>query len=249
MNNIEFDKKIKHQIKQECLKKLKEESCGLIFFDEKKYEFNIYPCKNIAKNKNNFFEISPKDYLQCSLKYKIIGCYHSHTNDSLEFSEIDKDNSNKYNIHYILYNTKKDQFNIYYPNTQKNNYIGRPYITEISDCFSLVQDFLKKEANINIWFPSGMSYPKDLKDIKGVYHDNFDEQGFIRLDKNTKLQKYDGVMVAYPNISEEYPSHCAIYLENDTILHQPYNSFSCVTMYDSLLKKYTKYILRHRSKV
>jgi proteasome lid subunit RPN8/RPN11 len=249
MNNIEFDKKIKYQIKKECLKNKIEESCGLIFFDEKKYEFDIYPSKNIAKNKNNFFEISPREYLKCSLNYKIIGCYHSHIDENIEFSEFDKINSNKNNLIYVLYNIKYDKFNIYYANTKKNNYIGRPYITQISDCFSLVQDYLKNEAGINIWFPDGMSYPKSLKDIKGVYHNNFEEQGFLQLDKNTKLKKYDGIMVTYPNISEEYPSHCAIYLENDTILHQPYNSFSCVTIYDNLLKKYTSYILRHRSKV
>lgn len=249
IHSIEFDKKVKHQIKKECLKNENEESCGLIYFHEKKYEFGVYPCKNLAKNKNIFFYISPREYLQCALNYNIIGCYHSHINENTEFSEYDKTNSNKNNLTYVLYNTKLDAFNIYYANTKRNNYIGRPYITQVSDCFSLVQDFLKNVANINIWFPEGMSYPQSLKDIKGLYQNNFEEQGFIKLDKNIKLQKYDLIMITYPNISEEYPSHCVIYLENDTILHQPYNSFSCVTIYDDLLKKYTSYILRHRSKV
>ena len=246
---IEFDKKLKNKIKEICLKNKFEESCGLIFFNQNNFKFDIFPCKNRASNKRINFSISPQDYLTCNSLGKIVASYHSHVNGSLEFSEIDKQNSNIYKICYILYNLELDQFNIYYPNTEKNPYIGRPYITQVSDCFSLVKDFLKKEANIDMWFPDNMTYPKELKDIKGLYHDNFEQQGFLKLDKNTKLQKYDGIMVAYPNISEEYPSHCAIYLENDTILHQPYNSFSCVTKYDNLLKKYTKYILRHRSKV
>jgi hypothetical protein len=118
-----------------------------------------------------------------------------------------------------------------------------------SDCFTLMQEYALKEENVKINFPKINSYPRSLKDIKNLYENNFIEQGFVKLDKDTPLKKSDGLMMLFPSVSEEYPTHAAVFLGNNLILHQPYNSFSCVNLYDSFYKKHTSYVLRHRSKL
>jgi hypothetical protein len=118
-----------------------------------------------------------------------------------------------------------------------------------SDCFTLMQEYALKEENVKINFPKINSYPRSLKDIKSLYENNFIEQGFVKLDKDTPLKKSDGLMMLFPSVSEEYPTHAAVFLGNNLILHQPYNSFSCVNLYDSFYKKHTSYVLRHRSKL
>jgi proteasome lid subunit RPN8/RPN11 len=249
MINIDFNSSLKNEIKDLSNNRKDIESCGLIYFDEKKLKFNIYSCKNIAFDKKNFFSISSLEYLKCSQLGKIVACFHSHNNDNNEFSEIDMLNSNKHNITFILYNIKNDIFNMYYPNTYKNKYIGRPYITEVSDCFSLAIDYYKKELNVSIYCPKEIAYPKNLKDINSIYEDFFEKQNFIKLDKNTPFKKHDAFFMLFPNVSEVYATHCAMNIGNNTILHHPYNSFSCVNIYDDFYRKHTKYIVRHRSMI
>lgn len=243
--NIEFNTQLKEKIKEEAKKAFPKECCGFIYLDKTSYKFDVFPCKNVAEQKNNNFTISPNDYLRCSYLGQIIACYHSHSNDNTEFSEIDKDNSNKYEMHYILYNVKQDIFNFYTPNSEKNPYIGRPFILGVSDCFTLVQDYAKKERNINLQFPRNVLYPKDLKEIGALYEENFIANGFIKLTKDVELKKDDGLMMIFPAISEKYPTHAAVYIGNGMILHQPFNSFSCVNIYDNFYKKHTSYVLRY----
>lgn len=242
---IEFNQQIKEKIKQEAVKNSPKECCGFIFLNQENFKFDIYPCKNVANIKSNNFIISPKDYINCSNFGQITACYHSHTNDNTELSEIDKDNSNKYNIHYILYNVKYDTFNFYTPNTEKNPYIGRPFILGVSDCFTLMQDYAKRERNIKIKFPKDIIYPKDIKEIGALYEKNFIDNGFFKLSKDVQLRKDDGIMMTFPAVCEEYPTHAAVYMGNDMILHQPFNSFSCVNIYDNFFKKHTSYVLRY----
>jgi len=246
MNNFEFNLQLKEKIKFEAKKFAPYESCGFIYVDKQTLKFEIFACKNTAKNKVNSFSISPQEYLNCSYLGQIIACYHSHTNDNINFSEIDKENSNKYNIHYILYNLNKDYFNFYIPNTEKNHYIGRPFILGISDCFTLMKDYAQRERNVFLNFPKYTAYPKDIKEIGALYEKHFLENGFVKLDKNVKLEKDDGIMMIFPAVCEDYPTHAAAYLGDNMILHQPLNSFSCVNIYDNFYKKHTSYVLRYR---
>lgn len=245
--NIEFNQQLKQIIKEESLKNNPRECCGLIYIDSQSLKFDIYKCKNCAENKQNEFLISPRDYITCGKLGKIVACYHSHTNDNIEFSEIDKNNSNANKINYILYNVKEDKYNFYSPENYNNNYIGKPFVLGRSDCFTLMQEYALREHNIKINFPKRSEYPRDIKQIRDLYEKSFEESGFMKLDKNIELQKSDGIMMLFPSVSELYPTHAAVYIDNNTILHQPFNSFSCVNIYDSFYKKHTKYVLRHRS--
>jgi proteasome lid subunit RPN8/RPN11 len=243
---MEFNNQIKKSIKDLSIKKTPQEICGFIYFDEREYKFDTYHCKNRAENKKNNFIISPQDYLNCQKLGKIVACYHSHCDDHLEFSEMDKNNSNLYRINYILYNTKHDYFNFYSPGTSNNPYIGRPFLLGRSDCFTLMKEYALKEEKINIEFPKDLAYPKHLEDIKDLYENNFKKQGFLKLDKFTKLEKSDGIMMKFASVSDEFPTHAAVYIGNGLILHQPFNSFSCVNIYDNFFKKHTDYVLRYK---
>lgn len=246
---VEFNNQIKQIIRKESISEFPKEICGFIYFDKINYKFDIFKCKNIAYSKNKNFTISPYEYLECSKLGKIVACYHSHSNNNKEFSEMDKENSNIYNINYILYNVKYDTFNFYIPNTEKNNYVGKPFILGKSDCFTLMQEYAQKEENIILKFPSNILYPRDLKSINDLYEKNFLEAGFIKMEKDVDLKKSDGIMMLFPAISNQYPTHAAVYIGNNLILHQPYNCFSCVNLYDNFFKKHTSYVLRHRSKL
>ena len=75
--------------------------------------------------------------------------------------------------------------------------------------------------------------------IIDLYETNFKNQGFIKLEKGTKLNKSDGIMMMFPGVSDKFPTHAAVYTGDGLILHQPFNSFSCVNIYDNFFKKHT----------
>ena len=58
-------KNILKKIRKECVNNNKEESCGLIYKKNEKYE--IYPCNNIALNKRTHFLIHPNDVKFCKI--------------------------------------------------------------------------------------------------------------------------------------------------------------------------------------
>ena len=79
---------MKDKIKEECMKNPTEESCGLLLFEKKRTK--IIPCQNYAENKKQNFKISFKDFISAEKKGEVFGIYHSHVDDSYEFSASSK---------------------------------------------------------------------------------------------------------------------------------------------------------------
>lgn len=61
------------------------EVCGLLFGTESHTVTGIQPCRNVAANPADAFEIDPQSLIAAHKRYrsggpKLIGCYHSHPN-------------------------------------------------------------------------------------------------------------------------------------------------------------------------
>lgn len=236
-NNKMIDKKIKNFIKQQSLKDFPNETCGFIV--KKNNQFSCIPCENIAENPKEYFKISSFKFLEIKKNYKIYYIYHSHIENDI-FSEMDKNCSDNLNIPLILYFLKKDTINIYEPINVKQEYIGRFYKYKKYDCFTLVRDFYLKELNYDLT----VEYKESLEDINVKdyflkYHtiknltciNNFNECNL----KINDIILMDGIKKS---------SHCAVYLGNDKILHQPRFGFSKIENYCNFYKNHTDSIFR-----
>jgi len=104
---------MKEDIIRICKKNKEKESCGIIFFSNKRYR--IKECKNISKNPENQFEISFLDHCECLKNGEIVGTYHSHVNRDENFSELDVKMSNEMMIPFIVYSLKTNKINVYTP--------------------------------------------------------------------------------------------------------------------------------------
>ena len=104
-------KKIKSQIRKHSLSEFPEECCGIIIRKDKLID--SIECENIANDKGEFFEISPRDYLKASRQGEIEAYYHSHTSDNDIFSGVDKAISESNNLPLIMYSVKKNKFSKY----------------------------------------------------------------------------------------------------------------------------------------
>ena len=231
-----LSKKIKRTIKEHSLKESPRESCGLI--TTKDGVLSVHKALNGATDSHRF-RINPFDYVKASGKGKIIAVYHSHVK-GCNFSELDKFNSETHELTYILYCLENNSFLTYDPKNEFNNYIGRDFEWGVSDCFTLVRDFYKEKLNIEIG-----DYPREegWAEKFGPLFDKYLGKENFKEVKN--LKKYDGIL--FRSRKEGCSTHCAIYLGEGLMLHQPRNTVSRIDDYDERFKRITNKIVRHTS--
>lgn len=82
------------------------EVCGFIV--ESNQEHFFIPVENKHPNKEAYFLIYPKDYLDIKNKHKIIYFFHSHI-DNNNFTDLDKMHQKYHNIDMLMYNLKTDE--------------------------------------------------------------------------------------------------------------------------------------------
>jgi len=242
--------------KKHALANIYQEICGLIINVDDNLEY--FACKNAALKKINNFSIDPIDYLKAEAKGKIVGCFHSHIKDA-SFSFRDIINSFAHNITYYLYNLKKDKFYIFDPeqNQKYFKYLNLQYENGVQDCHILLKNFYFNELNLNIDIKNtperkGIRY-EDLKENKehmwslDKYQDEYIRNGFeIFFPKKIEdLKVFDVLVLA--GFEKGIPTHGALFLENDMILHQRYNFISTLESFRKAHFKYIVYCLRHKS--
>ncbi len=99
--------KILDQIRLLCKKDKLEEICGFIIKNNDNYEF--INAVNKHPDKQNYFLICPKEYLNIKNNFEIIYLFHSHPNGG-SFSETDMLYQKYHNLNMLIYNVKDDCF-------------------------------------------------------------------------------------------------------------------------------------------
>ena len=230
-----IDKKIKNFIIKQSVQDSPKETCGFIVFKD---NFICIPCKNTSKDPEQFFKISSIDFLRIKKMYnKIYYIYHSHTNENCDFSETDKTCAENLNLPIILYNIKKNIFKIHNPVRIQDDLIGRFYEYKKYDCFTLIKDFYYKQMNIDLSVEYG---DLDKINIKKLFLENYTNKNFILIDDIKNICNHDILLI--DGIKDS--SHCAIYLGDNKILHQPINTFSKIENYCNFYKRHTKLLFR-----
>jgi proteasome lid subunit RPN8/RPN11 len=236
-----IDKKIKNFIIKQSIQDSPKETCGFIVFKD---NFICIPCENISKDPEHFFKISSIDFLKIKKMYnKIYYIYHSHTNESCDFSETDKTCAENLNLPIILYNIKENILKIYNPVKIQDDLIGRFYEHGKYDCFRLIEEFYKKEKSIEFKYNQEF-YSKSLEqmDIKNEVYKFYTHNNFELINNKNDLQLHDILLI--DAFGENKPKHFALYLGEDKILHQPMFGFSKIENYCNFYKRHTDSIFR-----
>lgn len=231
------------KIKANCLIESSQESCGLIYMQNNKIKF--YPCKNISTNPKRNFIIDPNDYEICEYKGEILSCYHSHL-INYSFSSEDIERAFENNLSYLLYIKPRDKF--YFFDIKKNNFLRKyldiPFIYGKNDCWNLVLNFFKNEFSIIIEDPAPNRYmfPNEVIDVS-IHLESFSKSG-LNIVKDMRSLKVNDVLIL-DGYGTDIPTHFAIYLENDLILHNIYLKKTKIQALRKWHTKYLKYVLRH----
>lgn len=228
-------KEIKDKIREYAIKNKPYEICGLIIQVNDLLE--MFPCKNISFHKEDSCMLNPLDYIVASTKGKIIAYVHSHKSKHL--SILDNFNAFNHNIISVVYSYEEDEFYIILPELE--SYLNIAFEIGKNDCFELVRNYFYKKFTIDIG-----DFTRDENWYKinpNSIIDEYENRGFIKINTYNNIQINDVIVFNIDNI----PSHMAIYLGNDLILHHPRKNRSEICEIGESLKKRICLIGRHKN--
>jgi proteasome lid subunit RPN8/RPN11 len=216
------------------------ECCGLILLNAGKQSY--VPCRNISTGGQEFI-IEPTDWADAEDKGDIQAVVHSHVGVAPEPSQADLIGIESTNKPWLIVNMPTGEFTVTMPSGYVAPLIGRQFVHEVTDCYSLIRDYYQQELGIPL-----KDYARDhewWRKGQNLYRELFDDAGFDAVALEN-LREHDVILM---RLASKVDNHGAIYLGNNRILHHPMTRLSCRDIYGkgSYWHKISSGALRHRS--
>ena len=235
---------INKKVKEEALAHAKEdsprESVGLVHIVKGRQRY--FPCNNLAETPDEHFVLDPNDYIKCEEKGQITAVIHSHPITNHHPSPADLVACEKSGLPWFVVNPDTENWGYCEPNGYELPFVGRPFFHGGIDCYTLWQDFYKKELGIKM----GDYHRRDKWWEKGenMYLDNFKKEGMREVEMDSI--KYGDILLL--KLDSIVPNHAAIYLDDMIILHHVQGRLSSRDVYGGYYQKVTELCLRHESR-
>lgn len=230
------------------------ECCGVIVGGVYK------PCDNIAIDPYNHFEIDPVAYLDFG---EIEAIVHSHPNGTGEMSEMDKIQMGLHGVDWLICGVGKDlltddfyfDVKIHQAKAHHAPLLGREYVHGVQDCYTLVQDYFKRELKIDLPNFKRIDDWWEDENHEPLYENNFAKAGFEVVDD---LQPHDVILCRVGRTF--HVNHALIFIGNgkltsentpdcvgdSLVLHHPHGALSRREIYGESLQKRMALIVRHK---
>ncbi|WP_297478405.1 C40 family peptidase [Ferrovum sp.] len=236
-------------VEREAIKNYPNESCGLVLETAGGKSLTV-ACENISDRPRENFVLNPLDYAKAMDLGKVVGVWHTHVELPSRASDPDKTGCERSGLPWYIFSIRKqgDEFKFEGPTSISPSgfeidYIGRPYVVGILDCYALVQDYYKREYGIELG-----SYPViDEKGIRShtLFDSKYKEQGFANIDiESDDKQKGDIFLM---QISDRQSNHIGIYLGDGIFMHHQHGRLSRKDVYGGMWQKHTTRWLRHKT--
>ncbi|MAH45582.1 hypothetical protein CMI37_07120 [Candidatus Pacearchaeota archaeon] len=206
-----------HESENEC--------CGLIALNTFQ-ELQVIPCENTHFDKENFFEISPKSYLEKSRNLQVCSIYHSHIISSSTPSKYDKISSENWCLPFYIYGLQDKSFYLHFPKNYKIPELeARTYIPDIQNCFRFVVDYYLLKGYIKYFdlnfalTKNGQAYSKDTVEVIKKF---LKVNKFKKIHNKDELQEHDLILFEIDGLF----SHFGVFCENDEVWHHEGNFLS-----------------------
>jgi proteasome lid subunit RPN8/RPN11 len=213
------------------------ECCGLLIVSKGKQKY--IQCTNLSKTSEHFI-ISPEDYAKAEDTGEVLAIVHSHPNASPNPSQADLVSCEKTGLPWIIISWPSGTTHTFYPNGYKPPLMGRTFVYGVLDCYTIVRDYYKEVLNIDLkdpdrgedgWWNKGQN----------LYLDNAESFGFVRVFEDPK--PHDVILMA---VASPVPSHAAVYLGDNIILHHQEGRLSTKDVYTGWYRKVTTHVFRHK---
>ena len=217
------------------------ESCGLLLNVKGKEKY--YPCRNLSITDNQCFIIDPEDYVKADNVGEIIAVVHSHPITPPNPSQADKISCEQSKLPWYIVYPKTEQWGKCIPNGYVPDILGRQWVWGVTDCWSLVVDWYKKEKGIILKDYARNMTPQEFLE-NPLFEDYAWRTGFRELRSDEKLKEGDVLLMSilHPTLN-----HVAIFL-GDMVLHHLADRLSCREPYSEWLLKCTGKRYRYAQK-
>ena len=180
------------------------ESCGLLVNYNGK---QIYKkCKNLSLTATEQFILDPVDWAEIEDEYgkeNIIGIVHSHPDTDPIPSAADNLAAARTNIRWWIVNPQTEVWYDFMPKDYKESLIGRQWIWNLTDCWSLVREYYQAELDIVL---KDYVRPEDVDDFiyNPLFEKYFEDCGFVEVKNILDMKKHDAILM---NICGEGLNH------------------------------------------
>lgn len=208
------------------------ESCGFVVNSNGR---QIYiPCKNVADDPENFFEIAPEEVAKIYINYEPLAVVHSHPDGTSYLSTDDRTYQVNTNLDWwLVCDNKVHKFRPISP------LLGREFKHGELDCYTIFRD---------CYMLAGVDLPDFEREDKWWWHDqnlyldNLEKNGFY------KVETPEIGDIILMQIQSDVPNHVGVYVGNQMILHHITNRLSKRDLYDGYWQNSTHSIWRYKWK-
>ncbi|WP_397448125.1 C40 family peptidase [Pseudomonas sp. NA-150] len=229
------------------------ECCGLIVTVGKDEKY--MPCRNVASNPGDEFQLEPEDYAAAEDLGEIIGIVHSHPDASSRPSPRDLAMCEATELPWHILSWPEGDLRTIVP-TGNTPLLKRPFVHGAWDCWQVCADWYRREWGLGFetfkradgWWedPSGPS----------LYEQEFQVAGFVLVDQPRR-----GDLVVMAIGKTAHPNHAGVFLGTDPelpeeeagvfgpgpfLLHHLYGRPSEIIVFGGPWHARTRLILRHR---
>ncbi|AHF77896.1 Putative tail fiber component K [Sodalis praecaptivus] len=203
------------------------ECCGLIVAGQ------YFPCRNIAADPDNHFEIDPVSWAAAEDKGEIEAIVHSHPDGNPFLSEADRIAQRRSGLPWWLVCDEEIRKFRNVPRL-----IGRTFEHGVMDCYTLMRDAYHLCGHELPYFERNDGWWKGEEDL---YIANMAANGFTRLADDAEVLPGDVFLMCLDLAGQTVPkaTHSAIYIGEQLILHQRPNTLSKRDCYGGFWKKIT----------
>lgn len=253
MSKLELvkDEDLVRAVRDAAVARWPNEACGFVVRKGKKSVAIEVP--NSSAEPTYTFLIAPEHYMQAEQEGEIIGVWHTHAEAPAEPSMADLAGCEATDMPWYLMSCfKRDEgFELselvcFRPDGYEAPYVGRPYAFGVLDCWTLAQDFYKREFGIQLCdFPRVEEFWK--KEGCNYMGDEWEKPGFVEVPRREQPERGD--LFLFQTDGSGNPNHVGIYLGDGLMLHHSRGRLSRKDPYEGYWQKHTVRTIRHKERL
>ena len=244
--DIEIDAAVLAKMLAHAEREAPRECCGLLVSIEGALVYR--EAKNLmADAEGDRFMLDPADWVATEEEGRIMAVVHSHPNASANPSMADRVGCERSGLPWVIVGWPSGMVKQLQPDGWAAPYKGREFHHGVLDCYTLVQDWYRRELAIELpdyerddgWWEEREGQP-----AQDLYMNQFASAGFVRVFGEP--QRHDGILM---EIRSERANHAAVYLGDGVILHHLHGRPSEETLYGHFYQNRTVALVRHISRI